>query len=127
MGKETVKVSKTKSVPQAKKGEVATQPETFGMLFEPLASVRRDIDRFFEGLAPSFPRGIEFDPFRHMGSMFGLNRGDLTPHVEVTEQDKTFEISAELPRNCSLRRARWIMLSTVPRDRPVRSAISCAV
>ena len=97
MAKETVKVSKTKGVPQAKKAEVAKQPEPFGMLFEPLASVRRDIDRFFENLSPSFPRGIEFDPFRQMGSMFGLTRGDLTPHVEVTEQDKSYEISAELP------------------------------
>ena len=98
MAKGNVKVSKGEERKPAGKGEVMAPPaEPFGQLFEPLASVRRDIDRFFEGLAPSFPRGIDFDPFRRLGSVFEHGRGDLAPHVEVTEQKKAYEISAELP------------------------------
>ena len=96
MAKGTVKVTKGKDAP-AGNGDVGTSPEPFGRLFEPLASVRRDIDRFFESLAPSFPRGIDFDPFRHWGSAFALGRSELAPQVEVTEQTKAYEISAELP------------------------------
>ena len=68
MAKGSVKVSKgTTSAPLKGEGE-RPSPESFGQLFEPLASVRRDIDRFFEGLAPDFPRGIGFDPFHRLSS-----------------------------------------------------------
>ncbi len=96
MAKGTVKVTKGKDAP-AGNGDVGTSPQPFGRLFEPLASMRRDIDRFFESLAPSFPRGIDFDPLSSLSSVFELGRGDLTPHVEVTEEKKGYEITAELP------------------------------
>lgn len=96
MAKESVKVSKGKASAPAKRDEGGASPEPFGQLFEPLASVRRDIDRFFEGLAPEFPRGIDFDPFRRLSSAFEVG-GGLVPHVEVSEEKKAYEISAELP------------------------------
>jgi len=97
MAKGSVKVSKGKESAPAKCEAGGTSPEPFGQLFEPLASVRRDIDRFFEGLAPEFPRGIDFDPFRRLSSAFELGGGDVVPHVEVSEENKFYEISAELP------------------------------
>lgn len=97
MAKGSVKVSKEKSGAPAKKEGVGASPEPFGPLFEPLASVRRDIDRFFEGLAPGFPRAIDFDPFRRLSAAFDIGGGDLVPHVEVTEEKKSYQISAELP------------------------------
>ena len=98
MAKVSVKVSKGKESAPAKREDRRTSPEPFGQLFEPLASVRRDIDRFFEGLAPQFPRGIDFDPFRRLSSAFELGGGgDVVPHVEVSEEKQSYEISAELP------------------------------
>ena len=97
MAKGNVKVSKGKASAPAKREDGGAVPEPFGQLFEPLASVRRDIDRFFEGLAPEFPRGIDFDPFRRLSSAFDLGRGDLVPHAEVSEEKQSYEISAELP------------------------------
>lgn len=97
MAKGSVKVSKGKESAPAKRGNGGKSPEPFGQLFEPLVSVRRDIDRFFEGLAPEFPRGLDFDPFRRLSSAFELGGGDVVPHVEVSEERKFYEISAELP------------------------------
>jgi HSP20 family protein len=97
MAKGSVKVSTEKSGTPAKKEGVGASPEPFGRLFEPLASVRRDIDRFFEGLAPGFPTAIDFDPFRRLSAAFDIGGGDLAPHVEVTEEKKSYRISAELP------------------------------
>ena len=97
MAKGSVKVPKGKTSAPAKREGGGAAPEPFGQLFEPLASVRRDIDRFFEGMAPGFPRGIDFDPFRRLGSVFELGGGEVVPHVEVSEEKQSYEISAELP------------------------------
>ena len=97
MAKGSVKVSKAKSAAPAKDATAEASAEPFGRLFEPLASVRRDIDRFFEGLAPGFPRAIDFDPFRRLSAAFEIGGGDLVPHVEVTEEKTSYHISAELP------------------------------
>ena len=97
MAKESVKVSKGKASALAKRDNGGMSAEPFGQLFEPLASVRRDIDRFFEGLAPQFPRGIDFDPCHRLAPAFEFAGGDLVPHVEVSEEKKFYEISAELP------------------------------
>lgn len=97
MAKASVKVSKGKKSAQAENGSVAALAEPFGRLFEPLASARRDIDRFFESLAPGVPRAMDFDPFRQLGSVFEVGYGDMVPHVEVSEAQKSYEISAELP------------------------------
>ena len=97
MAKGSVKVSKGKETAPAKPESAVTLPEPFGRLFEPLASARRDIDRFFESLAPGFPRVMDFDPFRQLGSAVEFGYGDMVPHVEVSEEEKSYEISAELP------------------------------
>ena len=97
MAKGSVKVTKEKSAAAAKPKEAATSAEPFGRLFEPLASVRRDIDRFFEGVAPDFQRAFEYDPFRRLGAAFEFARGDVVPSAEVTEEKKSYRISAELP------------------------------
>ena len=97
MAKGSVKVSKGKESAPAKKESAAALPEPFGRLFEPLASARRDIDRFFENMAPGFPRAADFDPFRQFGSVFEFGYGDMVPHVEVSDDEKSYEISAELP------------------------------
>jgi len=97
MAEGSVKVTKEKSGAPAKPKEAATSVEPFGRLFEPLASVRRDIDRFFEGMAPDFQRAFEYDPFRRLGAAFEIARGDLVPSAEVTEEKKSYQISAELP------------------------------
>lgn len=97
MAKGSVRVSKSKPPTPAKGEESRASSESFGQLFEPLASVRRDIDRFFEHLAPEFPSGIGFDPFRRLSSAFELGGGDVVPHVEVTEDKKSYEVTAELP------------------------------
>jgi HSP20 family protein len=97
MAKGSVRVSKSKASTPVKGEDGRASPESFGQLFEPLASVRRDIDRFFERLAPDFPRGIGFDPFRRMSSAFELGGSEMVPHVEVSEDKKAYEITAELP------------------------------
>lgn len=97
MAKGSVKVTKEKSGAPAKPKEVGTAAEPFGRLFEPLASVRRDIDRFFDSVSPDFQSALEFDPFRRLGAAFEIARGDLVPSAEVTEENKSYRISAELP------------------------------
>jgi HSP20 family protein len=97
MAKGSVKVSKGKTKAPARKEEAGAAPEPFGRLFEPLASVRRDIDRFFEGLAPGFSGAVDFDPFRHFGGGLEIGGGGVVPHVEVSEDKKSYLISAELP------------------------------
>ena len=97
MAKGSVKVSKAKENAPAKSQSAMTMPEPFGRMFEPLASARRDIDRFMESLAPGFPRMMDFDPFRQFGSVLEFGYGDMVPHVEVSDGDKSYEISAELP------------------------------
>ena len=97
MAKGSVKVSKGRAGAPAKKEGVGSSPEPYGRLFEPLASVRRDIDRFFEGMAPGFSTAFDFDPFRRLGAAFDIGSGDLVPQMEVTEEKKAYQISAELP------------------------------
>jgi len=97
MAKGSVKVSKGKASAPAKREPASVLPEPFGRLFEPLTSARRDIDRFFESLAPGFPKAVDFDPFRQFGSVLEMGYGDMAPHVEVSEEQKSYEISAELP------------------------------
>ena len=97
MAKGSVKVTKEKSGAPAKSKDVATATEPFGRLFEPLASVRRDIDRFFDSMSPDLHRAFDLDPFRRLGAAFEIARGDLVPSAEVTEEKKSYQISAELP------------------------------
>lgn len=65
----------------------------------PLFGLRREIDRLFDDFFRGFPLPgfgrslVDFDPFRRFESAFSVS----VPHVDVTETDKHFEVTAELP------------------------------
>jgi HSP20 family protein len=62
--------------------------------WRPLERLRQEIDRFFEDFGGGFLRGSLFDaaPFGGGQSLFSG-----VPAVDVTETDKAYEITAELP------------------------------
>ena len=74
-----------------------TPPSTL-QAWRPFESLRREVDRLFEdfdgGLWRSPFRGSFFDvaPFRRGEAVFGA-----VPAVDVSETDKAYEITAELP------------------------------
>jgi HSP20 family protein len=73
----------------------ATVPSTD--IFQPFVGLRRDIDRLFEDFGRSWPSLLDFDPFRRLEAGFeGLSRG-MAPRVDLSETDKAYEITAELP------------------------------
>jgi len=65
----------------------------------PLADLQSEIDRLFDRFSRGFPslsmgRDLfDWDPFRGSGGTFSVT----SPHVDVSETDKSYEISAELP------------------------------
>ena len=76
----------------------ATEPASAPQAWHPFASLRREIDRLFD----DFDRGVWASPFRR--SAFDVEpfwRRELTwqaaPAVDITESDKAYEITAELP------------------------------
>ena len=65
--------------------------------WRPFESLRREVDRLFEdfdgGWGAPFRRSLfDIEPFRRAQTAFGA-----APAVDVTETDKAFEITAELP------------------------------
>jgi HSP20 family protein len=54
-------------------------------LFTPFATLQREIDRLFDDFTRGWP------------TLGGLAKTDLLPSMDVTETDKTIEITAELP------------------------------
>jgi len=62
--------------------------------WRPLERLRREIDRLFENFGSGFFRGSLFDaaPFGSGQSLF-----PAMPAIDVTETDKAYEITAELP------------------------------
>jgi HSP20 family protein len=54
----------------------------------PLQSLQRQVNRLFD----DFFRGFDLRPFAEMGRV-----GEFTPRIDVTETDKTFTVTAELP------------------------------
>jgi len=76
----------------------ATAPASALQAWRPFESLRREVDRLFE----DFDRGSWGFPFRR--STFALEpfwRSELTwgttPAVDITESDKAYEITADLP------------------------------
>jgi HSP20 family protein len=83
----------TSKVPIKNEKSAAGMPQTW-----PFGSLRREIDRLFD----EFDDGLWRSPFR--GSLFDVTpfrraSADLTalPAVDVSETDKAYEITAELP------------------------------
>jgi HSP20 family protein len=65
--------------------------------WQPIESLRREVDRLFE----DFDRGFWRSPFRSTFALEPLWRGELTwgaaPAVDITESDKAYEVTADLP------------------------------
>ncbi|WP_142850456.1 Hsp20/alpha crystallin family protein [Telmatospirillum sp. J64-1] len=64
----------------------------------PLSGLRNEMDRLFDNflVSPFGRRMFDFEPLRQTGiSLTAL--GEITPHVDVKETDKAFEITAEMP------------------------------
>lgn len=70
-------------------------PASGQRLWEPIESLRREVDRLFDEFEP----GLWARPFRR--PLFGYPRFFFkpaeSPAVDATERDKAFEITAELP------------------------------
>ena len=65
---------------------------------EPWSTLRSEIDDVFDRFNVGWPRMLgQFDPFERMGVPFKLARMDMSPRVDVGEDEKRYEISAELP------------------------------
>ena len=73
-------------------GEQSSLPAMFGGR-DPFLRLREDVDRVFDGFFRGWPAMRGFDP----GTPAGLAGGDLTPVIDVSETDKSYEISVELP------------------------------
>lgn len=95
--KTTAKARKTTSKTPVKKAEPPAPAVGFGDLIEPFAALRRDIDRLFGDFTRSFPSILELDPFRRLGPAFDIKGIEIAPKVEVSEDKKAYEITAELP------------------------------
>lgn len=95
--KPTAKARKTTSKTPVKKAKPSAPAARVGDLIEPFTALRRDIDRVFEDFTRSFPSMFDFDPFRRLGPTFDIRGIEMAPKVEVSEDKKAYEISAELP------------------------------
>ncbi len=68
----------------------------------PLLDLRQEVDSLFDNFFSSFSLGpfgrygAEFDPFRRLGTALTSGRGFM-PSADVTETDKEFRVSFELP------------------------------
>ena len=97
MAKATAKRAKKTSKTPIKKAEPPAPATTSGELLEPFAALRRDIDRMFENFTRSFPSMFEFDPFRRLAPTFDIRGIETAPKLDVSEDAKAYEITAELP------------------------------
>lgn len=78
--------------------DIKKTPATHEASTDVWKSFRNEFDRLFDRfdsgfLLPSARRMFDFEPFRRMGTSFGLN----APAVDVNEDDKVYKITAELP------------------------------
>jgi len=83
----------------AKKEVKVSEPEKAApTALYPLSTLRDDIDSAFDRMFrdwPRFGRLAEFDPFREMD--FWKRPSALSPRVDVSEDEKGYEITAEIP------------------------------
>jgi len=76
---------------------VETKKAVPAPMSDPFRSLRTEVDRLFD----RFAAGLRMPSWRHMFEMEPIGLGSSftfpTPAVEVTEDDKMFKITAELP------------------------------
>ena len=100
-------VRKTTKVPVKKKSAAKRKAKKStvkkGELMSPLATLREEVDNLFERFSedwPSLPRqfgrGVAY-PFARKELQFSLPSLDLSPRVDVSEDDDAYKISMELP------------------------------
>ncbi len=75
-----------------------TKPAPATLASDPWRSLRVEMDRLFDRFVgssgfPSVQRMIDAEPAFHDGRSFGF----AVPAIDVTEDDKTYKIAAELP------------------------------
>ncbi|MDH3236624.1 MAG: Hsp20/alpha crystallin family protein, partial [Alphaproteobacteria bacterium] len=76
-----------------------TQPE----VLHPLETIRQDIESMFERYLRNWPNvgqllhWPEFEPFRSLEIPERLKHWGATPRIDVSETDKSYELTAEIP------------------------------
>ena len=85
--------AKSQKVP----GKTSRAPVPAGDLWEPVASLRHEVDRLFDDFTTGFDlpfgrRGFDLRPFEKLADF-----RTRVPAVDVVEKKKAFEITAELP------------------------------
>lgn len=75
------------------------RPSLFEDAWPPFARLRQEMDRVFDdffGRVPGWPfggRGVEIEPARGLGRVFGAG----APAVDLAEEDNRYVLTAELP------------------------------
>jgi HSP20 family protein len=93
------KPQKKKIVEKKKEVKAAAPAPARREISHPMADLQSEMDRLFDRFSRGFPslsmgRDLfDWDPFRASGGALGIT----APHVDVSETDKSYEISAELP------------------------------
>jgi HSP20 family protein len=96
--KKTTVVSKKRKTKAPAKAEV-TQPE----VLHPLETLRQDIESMFDRYLRNWPsvgqllQWPEFEPFRSLEIPERLKHWGATPRIDVSETDKSYELTAEIP------------------------------
>jgi HSP20 family protein len=104
MAQEASKTTEQPSTPSKEPGQVpveteekSTVPSMFEQAWQPVMSLRREMDRLFDDFflrgMPSWGLGGDFDPFRRFEGMLR----PAVPAVDLVERDKEYVVTAELP------------------------------
>jgi HSP20 family protein len=83
-------MAETSKMPAKAETSQSSVPE----IWRPFENLRREMDRLFD----DFGAGLWHSPFRRALDLGSFRRSELTvPAVDVSETDKAYEITAELP------------------------------
>ncbi len=103
MARRATKVPVKKKKTAKRKGKSKKSAAKAGEIITPLASLREEIDNIFERFSedwPSFPKlfgkGWTY-PVADLERRVKLPRFEITPRVDVSENDDTYTITVELP------------------------------
>lgn len=95
---------KAKTVSKKRKTRVpATAPAKQPEVLHPLETIRQDIESMFDRYFGNWPsvgqllQWPEFEPFRSLELPERLKHWGATPRVDVSETDKSYEVTAEIP------------------------------